>query len=525
MSLVELASGPPLDVAIIGGGINGCGIARELSLRGLRVALFEANDFGFGTTWRSTKLIHGGLRYLEHGDVRLVFESLRERAWLLRTRPHLVAPQRFILPILPWTRRPGWQVRVGLGIYDALAMRGGLPRHGVSSRDALARLAPVLPPEATGGFTFYDARARSPERLALELALEAESMGAAIFNHARVARIDTAAGVVTSISVERSGGTFDIPCRAVINAAGPWVDAVNAATESGASELLGVTRGSHIVIETDYPLGRDAVFSTAKEDGRVFFVVPQDGLVLIGTTDLRYEGDPAAIRPTTNDVDYLLREAQTLLPGMDIRRDQVRYAYAGLRPLQKVKGGPEASISRRHELIDHGKNGGARGTYSVIGGKLSTFRPLATEVASKLRANRRPPEPTAIPASQLSWLQVLKESGLPAEVRRHVRLYGPALPRVLALGTDEICPHAHAVSGEVTHAVMSEHATTLSDALLRRTGIGWSSCRGMCCKDRVSNMMAPLFGWDEAEQTRQLQAFEADAAYHIPNLDELTEEL
>jgi glycerol-3-phosphate dehydrogenase len=524
LNLAELAVGPPLDVAIIGGGINGCGIARELSLRGMRIALFEANDFGFGTTWRSTKLIHGGLRYLEHGDVRLVFESLRERAWLLRTRPHLVAQQRFILPTLPWTRRPAWQIRTGLGMYDALAMRGGLPRHRAFSRETLARLAPVLPAEMTGGFSFYDARARSPERLALELVLEAESTGAAVFNHARVERLFCQSGTITAIKVERNRETFDVPCRAVINAAGPWVDAVNATADSKAPELLGVTRGSHVVIETDYPLGRDAVLSMAKEDGRVFFVVPQDGLVLIGTTDLRYEGDPGAIRPTRRDVDYLVREARTLLPGLSIRREQVRYAYAGLRPLQRVNGGAEAGISRRHELIDHGKRGGAAGTYSVIGGKLSTFRPLATEVASKLNANRRPPEPLPIPPADLPWLHMLKTSGLPPEMRRHLRLYGPSLPNVLAFGTDEICQHSRAVSGEITHSVKSEHATTLSDVLLRRTGIGWSSCRGMCCKDRVARLMSPLLGWDEAEQARQLRAFEADAAYHIPKLDELAEE-
>ena len=524
MTLAELANGEPLDVAIIGGGINGCGIARELALRGLRVGLFEANDYGFGTTWRSTKLIHGGLRYLEHGDVRLVFESLRERAWLLRTRPHLVGPQRFILPILPWTRRPSWQIRVGLGMYDALSMRGGLPRHQKPSRDALRDMAPVLAPEARGGFTFYDARARSPERLALELALEAETMGAAIFNHARAKRVVVEHGSVSGLEIETASGTSTIPCKAIVNAAGPWVDAVNALGDLPAPELLGVTRGTHIVVEAEYPLGRDAVFSTAKEDGRVFFVVPQDGLVLIGTTDLRFDGDPSAIRPTVSDVDYLLREARTLLPGMALEREHVRYAYAGLRPLQKVKGGPEAAISRRHELIEHSKVGGAKGMFSVIGGKLSTFRPLAEEVASILGAKQRPQEEHPVPSSQLPWLKVLKESGFAPEARRHLRLYGSALPDVLQGGRDVICDHSHAVSGEVVHALEREHATTLSDVLLRRTGIGWASCRGMCCKDTVAGTMATLLGWDANERERQLRAFESDAAYHIPTLSELATE-
>ncbi|MEO6397551.1 MAG: FAD-dependent oxidoreductase, partial [Tepidiformaceae bacterium] len=189
MTLETLAAGPPLDLAIIGGGINGCGIAEEAAARGLRVALFEADDFGFGTTWRSTKLIHGGLRYLEHGDVRLVFESLRERAWLLKTRPHLVKPQRFILPMLPWTRRPAWQLRLGLAAYDLLSLYRAVPSHRKLKDGRLHELASALPEETRGGFTFYDARVIAPERLALEMALEARQQGAVIQNHARVARV------------------------------------------------------------------------------------------------------------------------------------------------------------------------------------------------------------------------------------------------------------------------------------------------------------------------------------------------
>ncbi|MGH2633952.1 MAG: FAD-dependent oxidoreductase, partial [Tepidiformaceae bacterium] len=168
MNLAEAAGGEPFDLVVIGGGINGCAIAEEAAARGLRTALFEATDFGFGTTWRSTKLIHGGLRYLEHGDVRLVFESLRERAWLLRTRPYLVKPQRFVLPMLPWTRRPKWQLGVGLSAYDLLALYRGVPAHRRLSDRTLHEMAPFLPDETSGGFTFYDARVIAPERLCLE---------------------------------------------------------------------------------------------------------------------------------------------------------------------------------------------------------------------------------------------------------------------------------------------------------------------------------------------------------------------
>ncbi len=514
MKIDELVHGAALDLAVIGGGINGCAIAEEAAARGLRVALFERDDFGFGTTWRSTKLIHGGLRYLEHGDLRLVFESLRERAWLLQTRDYLVKPQRFVLPILPWTRRPKWQLALGLEMYDLLALYRGVPAHQRLSDDAMHDLVPALPPSTNGGLAFYDARAIAPERLALDLALDAGRAGAAILNHATVVNVDTREGAVCSIGVEYGGQTYRIEARAVVNAAGPWVDAVNRATGAGAPEMLGVTRGTHIVVELDGPPGRDAIFSTAKQDGRVFFAVPQGDLLLIGTTDDRYDGDPGDVRPTRADIDYLLAEAEALLPGLHITRDHIRYAYAGLRPLQRVKGGPEAAISRRHAVIDHSREGGPTGLYSVVGGKLSTFRPLAEEVAGQLGAPRR-----SLPRADAAggdWRRQLRNSGLPAPVKQHLRVYGAGIAAILSASKEEVCPHAHAVLGEIAYSCKHEQVETLSDIMLRRTGISWSACRGLCCSERVAMEAARHLGWDADERERQVRAFEADVAYHLP---------
>jgi glycerol-3-phosphate dehydrogenase len=513
MNFASLASGPPLDLAVIGGGINGCAIAEEAAARGLRVALFEASDFGFGTTWRSTKLIHGGLRYLEHGDVRLVFESLRERAWLLKTRDYLVKPQRFVLPVLPWTRRPAWQLGLGLSAYDLLALYRGVPSHRRLSDSRLHELAPYLPAETDGGFTFFDARVISPERLCLELALAAERDGAFIANHAKVTHISFGSGSVRSIEVEHDGQRFEIPTDAVINAAGPWVDAVLDAAPVETPDLLGVTRGTHILVELDERPGRDAVFSTAESDGRVFFAVPQDGLLLVGTTDERYDGSPGDVRPTGEDIDYLLREARLLLPGLGITRDRIRFAYAGLRPLQSVSGGPEAAISRRHAIIDHAKQG-ARGLYSVVGGKLSTFRPLAEEAVSRLApplTSRQSNEPIA-PA----WRETLRASGLPIAVQRHLRMYGGVIGEVIAAGRDQVCEHAGAIEGEILHACEFEHVETLADLMMRRTGISWSACRGLCCHERVARLAAASLGWTDAERDAQIRAFEAEVAYHLP---------
>lgn len=517
MTLTELAGGPPLDLAVIGGGINGAAIAEEAAARGMRVALFEATDFGFGTTWRSTKLIHGGLRYLEHGDVRLVFESLRERARLLKTRPYLVTAQRFLLPILPWTRRPRWQLRAGLATYDMLAMYRGVPSHRGLSRSKLHARAPYLSEAANGGFSFFDARVHSPERLTLEMVLEARAEGAYVFNHAQVTGLGVSNGAVESIDVQHGGMLSRIPVRNVVNAAGPWVDAVNRLGDLPGGELLGVTRGTHIVVELDEPLGHDAVFSTAKSDGRVFFAVPQDGLLLIGTTDERYDGHPSEIRPVPSDIDYLLAEAHELMPGRGITRDRIRYAYAGLRPLQKVAGGPEAAISRRHVVLEHEELGGAKGVFSVVGGKLSTFRPLAEEISDRLDARPRAgdrDEPVAP-----GWRDVLLASGLPKPFLRHLRVYGPAIASVLQLGREPLCEHAGAIEGEVRHAARFEAAETLADLMMRRTGVSWASCRGLCAVDRVAEIAAAELGWSEFERAAQVKAFRDELDYHLPTED------
>ncbi|MGI8927501.1 MAG: FAD-dependent oxidoreductase [Tepidiformaceae bacterium] len=519
MTLRELAAGPPLDVAVVGGGINGCAIAEEAAARGLRVALFEQDDFGFGTTWRSTKLIHGGLRYLEHGDIGLVFESLRERAWLLRTRRHLVRPQRFVLPVLPWTRRPGWQLAAGLSLYDALAYERSVPAHQRLSERALREAAPFLAGGTSGGFTFYDARVLSPERLALELALESERRGGDVFNHSRVERIVAEGGRVRAVDVcGADGEKVTVATRAVVNAGGPWVDAVNEVTGLPLPALLGVTRGTHIVVELPGPVPKDAVFSTARGDGRVFFSVPQGRLLLVGTTDVRFDGPAGDVRPTEEDVAYLLREADVLFPALGVTRDRVRYAYAGLRPLPEVKGGPEAAISRRHAVIGHGKEGAA-GLYSIVGGKLSTFRPLAREVVARLKPvlRRAEPKDRQIPVREQAWVLALLATVAPGASREHLRVYGAEVASVVAQGAAVLCGHAGAVEGEIAHAVAREHALTLSDILMRRTGVAWGACRGLCCHERAAALAGPQLGWGDEEQKRQVRAFEADVAYHLPS--------
>ena len=452
----------------------------------------------------------------------LTFDSARrfsasERSWLLRTRPYLVRPQRFVLPMLPWTRRPAWQLRAGLALYDALALYRGVPHHRRLNSARAHELMPSLAEGATAAFTFFDARLLAPERLALELALAARAHGAFIANHAEVRAIAEHGGRVSGVEVELDGEQVTIESPVVINAAGPWVDAVLRATASGpgtdAAPLLGVTRGAHIVLELDEPLSHDAIFSTAKSDGRVFFAIPQGPLLLVGTTDDRYDGDPGDVRPTLADETYLLEEARQVLPGLELREDQVRYSYAGLRPLRHVRGGPEAAIGRGHDVIDHGKGGGPAGLFSVVGGKLSTFRPLASAVLKAANLPRARGEPLDAP---LIWRDILLTSGLPRTSLQHLRIYGDAAGAILELGREIICTHCGAIDGEVLYTCRHEAARTLSDVLMRRTGIAWSACRALCCHREVAALAASELGWDRAETERQIEAFERDVNQHLP---------
>lgn len=501
----ELESGPPLDAVVIGGGINGSAIAERLAAGGLRVALFDQEDFGAGTTWRTTKLIHGGLRYLEHLEFRLVFESLRERKRLLLALPHLVRPLRFALPVLPWTRRPRWQLRLGLSAYDLFARGRSVPRHRSVSAAAMRRAIPGLAPEQDGGFTFYDAFAVAPERLALEMVLEAEEAGAFITNHAEVLSIEDIGGQVRGATVCHGGRTWDIPTKAVVNAAGPWVDAVNSLIGTAKEPLLGVTKGTHIALELGEALPMEAIFSTAKSDGRVFFAIPREGMLLVGTTDDRFDGEPSSVRPEPGEVAYLLSEARELLPGLDIDESSVRYAYAGLRPLQRSKGGSEAAISRKHAVVDHSERGGPNGLYSVVGGKLSTSGPLAKEIASKLGVTGRqvilrPPKP---------------RSGA-GETGGRLAKYGITVEEITNLGQDQLCEHSGLLDGELIHAVRNERAETLSDVLMRRTGAGWANCRALCNVEAMAAVVAREAGWDEMRTTVELEAYRRDVVMHLP---------
>ncbi|MHB8683821.1 MAG: glycerol-3-phosphate dehydrogenase/oxidase, partial [Dehalococcoidia bacterium] len=459
-SLDDVA-GRSFDVVVIGGGINGAGIAREAQLHGYATLLVERDDFGAGTTSRATRLIHGGLRYLEHAEFGLVYESLAERETLVRDAPDLVRPLRLLLPVYVGDMRPPWMVQAGLAMYDLLSFRKSLPRHRAMPLRALDACEPGLRREGLrAAFTFSDAQVEFPERLVIESVRDFVDAGGVALNHVSAAGLLAPGGTLRGLRLRETCAerTAEVSAKVVVNAAGPWVDQVLAGSDAERHDrLIGGTKGSHLVAE--WPEGpKHAIFATAQADGRPFFILPWYRYTLVGTTDLRYDGDPSAARATPAEVRYLLDEASRLFPQTPLTRSHVLYTYSGVRPLPATDRGDEAAITRRHIVIDHVKRGGPPGLLSVVGGKLTTYRSLARIALRAIEKHAQPSAPpvdlTQVPPPPLpSWERPAGRpvgdgpSGGPGGEGDPLAIYGPRAAEVRALADadpallEPVCAH------------------------------------------------------------------------------------
>ena len=366
------------DVVIIGAGINGAGIARDAAMRGLKVLLVEKGDIGMGTSVASTRLIHGGLRYLEHFEFGLVRESLREREILLRIAPHLVRPLAITIPIYKRSKRGRLMIRAGMILYDLLSWGKSLPRHKMLSRAATLERWPGLNPDGlVGSALYYDAQVEFPERLVMENALSAREFGAEVLAHTRVTNLGVKDGKVSEVEfVTEDGRKQSAEAAMVINAAGPWIDQVLERAPVKSEKLIGGTKGSHLVVSPFSGAPADAIYVEARSDGRPIFIIPWNKLYLIGTTDIRFEGDPDEVRCEPWEIDYLLSETNLALPGANLTRDNILYTYSGVRPLPVSGDKDEQSITRRHFIREHPL---LPNLLSIVGGKLTTYRSLAEE--------------------------------------------------------------------------------------------------------------------------------------------------
>ncbi len=510
------------DVAIIGAGVNGAGIARDASLRGLSVIILDKNDMCSGTSAVSSRLIHGGLRYLEYGEIPLVYESLHERRSLRRIAAHLVKPLRISIPVFSGARRGKLLIRLGMIAYDLLSLGKLLPSHDMLSRAEIKSEEPGLSDVGLVGAARYsDAQVTFAERLVLENLLAARSAGAVIKTYCEVREIRTDNGRVASlVYADRYGADSEVKVRSVVNAAGPWVDEVLKAAPKRVQRFVGGTKGSHIVVGCFDGAPKDAFYVEAAADGRPIFIIPWNNQYLIGTTDIRYQESLDHIRASREEVDYLVAETNRVFPQANLTADGIHYAYAGVRPLPYREKGPESAITRRH-IIKVNRNI-ATGLVSIIGGKLTTYRNLAEQTVDKLSKilRRKLPDSrtdeTLLPGvwgvdkarDVLAASNLLGDSG----IERLLSIYGGRAAGIVDLASSDAVSQktfgddsAHLLA-EISFVIREEFARTLTDIVFRRTMIGFDADQGRPLYEQIANIAAAEFSWDADERATELRA-------------------
>ena len=491
------------DLLVLGGGVHGCAIARDAAARGLSVVLAEKRDFGWGTSSRSSKLAHGGLRYLERFQVGLVKESLHERDALLRVAPHLSWPLPFLIPLSGPVPRAGWKVRIGLTLYDLLAGRESLAKHRIVRQAEALEAAPAVAGSGLRHAAEYHDAGMDDLRLVVEMAIDASELGAFCLPHAEAEGLLNENGRVVGAKLRCADGKLrSVRATTTVLACGPWTNRVAGPDEEGHERLL-LTKGVHLFVRRDL-VRTAALFLATPQEGRVFFLIPWKGGTLVGTTDTPFGGAPDRVRATAQDIRYLRRSVNALLPGAELRDEEIVATQAGLRPL--VLEGDAASaadspgaISRDWRLDDS-----QEGLLVVEGGKYTIFRKLAEHVVDRATARvqgrfaacttKTRPFPGAAGIQDFERyrpreVRRLARLGLPVASAAHlVALYGARAKKVVAAAEGDrallrpACKDHPHLPAEALHAVRSELAAGPADALLRRLDLPWWDCGGTRCR-------------------------------------------
>jgi glycerol-3-phosphate dehydrogenase len=521
------------DLLIIGGGVTGAAIARDAALRGLSTALIEKNDFASGTSSRSSKLVHGGLRYLKGRHVRLVRESLRERGVLLKIAPHLVEPAPFYLPVYAGGRDGRLKLRLGLTAYDLLAGFGDIGRHTVLSREKMLEAEPLLRTEGLqGGFRYFDCVV-DDARLTLANVRSAVEQGALALNYVEATGIERDGERVTGVSFKdvNEGGSGSARASVVVNAAGPWSDRLREMV--GVPSILRPSKGVHLVVPRAR-LGLTRVIVIPRLD-RILFAVPAGDSVYIGTTDTDYKDDPGAARVDASDAAYVLDSTNSLFPSAVLTPADVFAGWAGVRPLVAKEGAPLTTDVSRDFEIDLGPEA----FYTIAGGKLTTSRAMAEALLDRVIAQEGSrlgwhPTPcrtgqTAIFGgnvegferyAQAAAASLVSSWGLPLETaQRLVRTHGTEHVSLLACARSDAallrplsdtCPMLRA---EAVYAVEQEMAMTLGDFMERRTKLMlFDPDHGLDGAEEAARLMGDVLGWSPRERQRQLSLYRDDIA-------------
>lgn len=520
------------DLVVVGGGINGAGIARDAALRGLSVALLEKGDFGSGTSSRSSRMIHGGLRYLRYLHVRLVREALREREVLLKNAPHLVQPFPFVMPVYEGGSSGRLQLKVGLMAYDLLAGSRRVEHHDMLSREEMLRLEPTLRQDGLrGGFRFFECLV-DDARLTLANVRSAAQNGAVAVNYAEVIELLREDGRVLGVHFRDrlAGGTGLVRARVVVNAAGPWVDHLRAMGD--APPILRPTKGIHLVVpRAKFNVSSMVAFLSG--DRRDVFAVPAGDWTYVGTTDTDFNDDPDAVRADEEDVQYLLDAVNSSFDDTHLSPSDVVATWAGVRPLVSEEGAPSA-VSRDYDIRSE-----PQGLVSIAGGKLTTYRAMAEELVDRVielqgtRAGWSPgPCRTAdvpLPGGDLEGFDrysagaasTLEESwGLaPAAASRLVRTYGTEHVKLLAYALHDrrllqpLGPGCSVLRAQAAFAAAEEMALTLEDFMARRTDLMlFHRNQGLDVAAEAAQEMGRVLGWGRRERREQVERYRQTAA-------------
>ena len=495
------ASQGTCDLAIIGGGATGVGIAVDAASRGYRVVLFEQHDFGKGTSSRSTKLVHGGVRYLEQGNVALVMEALKERGMLRQNAPHLVSNLAFVVPNYDWWEAPFYGI--GLKVYDVLAGKYGFGTSQMLSRAETLRRLPTIRTEGLrGGVVYYDGQF-DDARLLIHLVQTAADHGATLLNYTKVTGITKGAdGFVDGLVAQdlESGDTWRVRAAVVINATGPFADAVRRLAEPDAPPLIAPSQGIHLVFEKSFLPGDSAIMVPHTSDGRVMFAIPWHGHTLVGTTDTPIDVPTLEPRPFDAEIDFILETAGQYLHKAPTRAD-VLSVFVGIRPLVKRgEGTLTSALSRDHTIhID------ASGLLTTAGGKWTTYRHMAEDTVTQAAELARLPDRRCL-TRELHLHGFHQDAGQFGALS----VYGSDAPAIQALMRADstlaapLHPALPYTGAEVVWAVREEMARTIEDVLARRCrALFLNAAAAVQMVPAVARLMAGELGWDPARIDRE----------------------
>ena len=523
------------DILVIGGGITGAGITRDAILRGYSVALIEKNDFGYGTSSGSSKIVHAGIRYLAQKEYRLVREGSMERKKIIEMAPHLSKPIQFILPLYSDMIFTKSKLRKGVWLYDLLANFRNYTFHKIFTTEKAQTLLPSpLREENFEGAVQYGDGLMDDARLTLDVILSAEENGAHVLNYCEaISFSENSEGIVISVKIEDKleNHEFEIKARAIVLACGHWTDQMVQILDPSAFRRVRPTKGIHIITKRIYE--KDYVLGLPINDGRIFFICPFGNYNLIGTTDTDYTEDNDYVPVLEEDIDYLIDATNFLFPGI-LKKEDIVSAYSGIRPLiVSPDAKSESDISRKHEIFEIKPN-----VFAIAGGKYTTYRSMAKELINQLvellgkkgrcRTDKIPLHGWVSTKRKHweNWAKIAMENltiryNLEKDIAKHLLCYGKNYLQICKLMDlnpslrERISQNRPYIIAEIDHQVKHEKAVTLNDIMFRRTQLQLSHEQGMDCVVTVANRLAEILGWSSERKENEISRYKASLVWKL----------